>query len=79
MSHLHVNNADTLEDRNVSLPVDVLNELASEGVVGASARSHFSVMGYQQAGLETWRTQTAPAIVQRLREEGADGVILAPV
>ena len=79
MSHLHVNNADTLADRNVSLPVDVLNALAAEGIVRSSARSHFSVMGYQQAGLETWRTETAPAIVERLRAEGADGVILAPV
>jgi hypothetical protein len=79
MSHLHVNNTDTLADRNVSLPLDVLNDMAAEGMVGAATRSHFSVMGYQQAGLETWRTQTAPAIVERLREEGADGVILAPV
>jgi hypothetical protein len=79
MSHLHVNNDDTLADRNVSLPLDVLNELAAEGVVGASTRSHYSVMGYQQAGLGTWRTQTAPAIVDLLRDGGADGVILAPV
>ena len=79
MSHLHVNNADTLADRNVALPLDVLNDLAAEGIVKAAARSHFSVMGYQQAGLETWRAHTAPAIVERLRDEGADGVILAPV
>jgi hypothetical protein len=79
MSHLHVNNADTLADRNVSLPLDVLNDLSSEGFIGAAARSHFSAMGYQQAGLDAWRTQTAPAIVDRLRDEGADGVILAPV
>jgi hypothetical protein len=79
MSHLHVNNTDTLADRNVALPIDVLNALATEGVVGAAARSHVSVMGYQQAGLEVWRTQTAPAIIELLREEGADGVILAPV
>jgi D-proline reductase (dithiol) PrdB len=79
MSHLHVNNADTLADRNVSLPLDVLSELAADGLIGASARSHFSVMGYQQAGLETWREHTAPAIVDLLRAEGADGVILAPV
>ncbi len=79
MSHLHVNNADTLADRNVSLPLDVLNELAAEGFIGAAARSHYSVMGYQQAGLAAWRTQTAPAIVEQLRDEGADGVVLAPV
>jgi D-proline reductase (dithiol) PrdB len=79
MSHLHVNNADTLADRNVALPIDVLNELVADGMVGAAAHSHFSVMGYQQAGLDAWRTQTAPAIVDVLRDEGADGVILAPV
>lgn len=79
MSHLHVNNADTLADRNVSLPLDVLNELAAEGIVGAATRSHVSVMGYQQAGLEVWRAQTAPAIIELLQAEGADGVILAPV
>jgi D-proline reductase (dithiol) PrdB len=79
MSHLHVNNADTLADRNVSLPLDVLNDVAADGTIGGAARSHFSVMGYQQAGLETWRERTAPAILDVLREEGADGVILAPV
>jgi hypothetical protein len=36
-------------------------------------------MGYQQAGLEVWRRETAPAIVERLRDEGTDGLILAPV
>jgi D-proline reductase (dithiol) PrdB len=79
MRHLHVNNADTLADHNVSLPLDVLNELATEGHIGAAAHSHYSVMGYQEAGLVTLREQTAPAIVEHLRHEGADGVILAPV
>ena len=54
-------------------------ELVDEGRVGAVAPSHFSVMGYQQAGLEVWRSETAPAIVERLRDEGTDGLILAPV
>jgi hypothetical protein len=36
-------------------------------------------MGYQQAGLAEWRTRTAPEIVSLLRDEGADGVVLAPV
>jgi hypothetical protein len=35
-------------------------------------------MGFQQAGLEAWRSETAPAIAAMLREEGADGVVLAP-
>ena len=79
MSHLHVNNTDTLADRNVSLPVDILNQLAADGIVAAASPSHVSVMGYQQAGLESWRQQTAPAIIELLQAAGADGVILAPV
>jgi hypothetical protein len=35
-------------------------------------------MGYQQAGLAEWRSTTGPEIVAKLRDEGADGVVLAP-
>jgi len=79
MMHLHVNNDDVLADHNIALPTDVLAELASDSVVGGSTARHVSVMGYQQAGLEVWRRETAPAIAALLREDGADGVVLAPV
>jgi hypothetical protein len=36
-------------------------------------------MGFQQAGLEVWRNETAPAIVELLRDQQTDGLILAPV
>ena len=55
-----------------------LAELVRDSVVGGSTSRHFSVMGFQQAGLEAWRSETAPAIAAALREEGADGVVLAP-
>jgi len=79
MSHLHVNSADVLADRNVALPIDVLDELVAEGRAGSAAPNHLSVMGYQQAGLEAWRTETAPAIVELLRDQRTHGVVLAPV
>jgi D-proline reductase (dithiol) PrdB len=79
MSHLHVNNADVLADRNVALPMDVLEDLARDGRIARATASHVSVMGYQRRGLQAWRTQTAPRIVDLLREESADGVVLAPV
>jgi hypothetical protein len=78
MMHLHLNTADVLADHDIALPTTRLAELVREGVVGASAPRHFSVMGFQQAGLEAWRAQTAPEIAAALREEGADGVVLAP-
>jgi hypothetical protein len=79
MSHLHVNDADVRADRNVALPVDALDELVAAGVVGRASPTHISVMGYQEAGLAVWREATAPAIVELLRAQGTDGVVLAPV
>lgn len=79
MSHLHVNDEDVLADRNVALPIDVLDALVTDGIVGAASPAHVSVMGFQEAGLEVWRHETAPAIVDLLRSQGTDGVVLAPV
>jgi D-proline reductase (dithiol) PrdB len=79
MSHLHVNPADILADRNVALPLDVLDELVAEGLAGGATPDHVSVMGYQEHGLAGWRDVTAPAIVELLREQGTDAVVLAPV
>jgi hypothetical protein len=78
MSHLHVNPADVMADHNVTLPTQVLAELISDGTVG-EATEHVSVMGYQQEGLERWRTHTGPEIIEMLRAQGSDGVVLVPV
>ena len=79
MCHLHVNSADVLADHNIALPTDRLAELVSEGVVGATAPQHVSVMGYQECSLDDWRTTTLPEVLDLLRGEAADGVVLAPV
>jgi hypothetical protein len=79
MMHLHINHEDPLADPEIALPTGGLTALVGEGRVGSVAPSHVSVMGYQQAGLEVWRRETAPAIVELLRAQGTDGLILAPV
>jgi D-proline reductase (dithiol) PrdB len=79
MMHLHLNHEDVLADPEIALPLGGLAVLAAEGRVGSVAPRHVSVMGYQQAGLEVWRAETAPAIVELLRDQGTDGLILAPV
>jgi D-proline reductase (dithiol) PrdB len=79
MMHLHINHEDVLSDPEIALPLGGLGELVGEGRVGSVAPSHVSVMGYQQAGLDEWRNQTAPAIVDLLRDQQTDGLILAPV
>lgn len=78
MAHLHLNATDTLADHEVSLPLRTLDRLVGDGVVGASADKHYSVMGFQEAGLETWRSTTAPEIIESLRDDRVDGIVLAP-
>ena len=78
VAHLHINDEDILADPEIALPMRLLSLLASEGVVGSATANHVAVMGYQDRSLREWRSVTAPAIVAFLREEGADGVVLAP-
>jgi len=77
-THLHINTADKLTDLNVALPTHRLRELVADGVVGAAAERHFSVMGYQEEGATVWRTDTGPEIVARSHDAHLDAVTLAP-
>lgn len=79
MMHLHINHEDVLADPEIAIPLGGLAALVADGRVGSVAPRHVSVMGYQQAGLERWRNETAPAIVELLRDQQTDGLILAPV
>lgn len=78
VAHLHINDADLLADPEVALPRQGLDRLVASGVVGAAAPNHISVMGYQDRSLRDWREKTAPQIVERLRRDEVDGLVLAP-
>ena len=72
VAHLHINDEDIRADPEIALPMRVLSELVD------AVTEHVSVMGYQDRSLHEWRSVTAPAIVTHLREQGADGLVLAP-
>ena len=76
--HLHIDPRFGEADLDVLLPMRRLGELASEGVVGRPAPTHYSFMGYL---LETTELEqkTAPAIAACMRDEGVDAVVLVPV
>ncbi len=78
VAHLHINDEDLLADPQIALPMDLLEQLTCEGVVGGAVAKHVSVMGFQDRTLDDWRTTTGPEIAVHLREQGADGLILAP-
>jgi D-proline reductase (dithiol) PrdB len=78
VAHLHINDEDLLADPEIALPAKALAQLAADGVVGSATPEHISVMGYQQRSLEGWRRETLPELIVQLRDQNADGLILAP-
>ena len=78
VAHLHINDEDLIADPEIALPMRRLEQLVEDGVIGATVAQHVTVMGYQDRQLEVWRETTAAEISAYLREEGADGVVLAP-
>jgi D-proline reductase (dithiol) PrdB len=78
VAHLHINDEDLLADPEIALPMHMLGDLAGEGVIGGTVAEHVSVMGYQDRSLRDWQGRTAPELVAHLRDQVAEGLILAP-
>jgi D-proline reductase (dithiol) PrdB len=76
--HLHIDTRPAEQDLNCVLPLDRLTELAEGGAIGEAARSHYSMMGYILDETELLEA-TAPKIVDQLREEEVDVLLLVPV
>ena len=66
-------------DLNVVYPIDRLQELADQGVIGSVANYHYSFAGNQPDGLSALRLDTGPACATRMREDGVNIVLLTPV
>ena len=78
MSHISTNydRSGFQKDWNVVFPLDRLNEMAQQGVVGSVADFHYSFMGATAPQLmET----SARALASLLKNDNVTGVILVPV
>jgi D-proline reductase (dithiol) PrdB len=80
-AHLHVNSEDVLQDVNIALPIQRFLELEEAGEIGSLAPSHYSFMGFQGFPGDTvpWRDRYGPEVARRMKEEGVDAALLAPV
>ena len=65
-------------DINTVFPIDRLDELAAQGVIGGVASEHLAYAG-NQFDLSAVRLDSGPAGARRLREQGVDVVLLTPV
>ena len=66
-------------DLNVVYPIDRLEELAAEGVIGDVAPRHFAFAGNQPDTVSEVRLDTGPACAHELLADGVDVVVLTPV
>lgn len=78
ISHLHIDPRPGYRDLDCLMPLRRLDELVEAGVVGSSADTHYSMMGYI---LEPTRLveETAPAIASALVRDEVDLALLVPV
>ena len=79
MSHMSVNydRSGFQEDWNVAFPLDRLNELARDGVIGSTAAFHYSFMG--AVSPVTNYEPKAHELAKLLRDDKVDAVLLSPV
>jgi D-proline reductase (dithiol) PrdB len=78
LHHNYFDHRDALSDLNCVFPVQRLMELADRGVIGRLASVAITLgMGrlYKRTALQK---QTVPALVEVLREEDVDAVLLVP-
>jgi D-proline reductase (dithiol) PrdB len=80
VSHLHVNTEWVQKDFNILLPLQRFQELAAEGKIGGLAEQAYSFMGYQgfPPSTSAWVETYAPRVIEKLKAERVDCLLLTP-
>jgi D-proline reductase (dithiol) PrdB len=76
--HLHIDPSYAMQDLNCLFPTQRLQEMEASGRIGQVSPRHYSIMGYI-LNPERLLSETAPALIQHLKEDQADVVVLVPV
>lgn len=75
--HLHIDPSPAEQDLNCLLPVERLGDLVEMRKVARAAPSHYSFMGYILDPQELLE-KSIPAIIEHLRADAVDVVVLIP-
>ena len=75
--HLHIDPAFARRDINCLLPIHRLKGMEENGEIESAAESHYSIMGYLPKPDEMLE-KSVPAIIQQLKDEQVDVVVLIP-
>lgn len=76
--HMHINPSYALQDLNCMLPLGNLQVLEHTREIGRSAPRHYSIMGYL-LNPEQMLNESVPAIIENLRQDQVDILLMVPV
>jgi len=77
VNHLHINTKYIQEDMNVELPLRRFEEFEREGIIGRFVPTSYSFYGFQ-LDPRILLQETMPKVVSKMKEEGAEAVLLTP-
>ncbi len=77
VNHLHINSKHILADLNVMLPLERMEELSAEGVIGSLAPTAYSFYGFQWENRDFLNTAIAP-MIDNMKLEDVEAVLLTP-
>jgi len=79
ITHDYYDHSDAEKDLNIIFPLQRLQELLQEGVIGQLADTHYSFMGHIDGRhIATLIGQAAQEVVKRLKRDQVDVVLLTP-
>jgi D-proline reductase (dithiol) PrdB len=79
ITHDYYDHSDADQDINVVFPIERLQELESEGIIGQAARFHYAFMGHILGRhVETLIHRSAPDVARKLKPDAIDVVLLTP-
>ena len=79
ITHKYYDHHDADRDPNLILPIKVLSELQSEGVVGPSCENHYSFMGHiEEPHLTTLIQKSSVEVAKEIKQQKVDIALLVP-
>ena len=79
ITHDYYDHSDAEKDLNIIFPLERLNELQREGVIGELAKKHYSFMGHIDGRhITALISHFAKQVVEKLRQDAVDVVLLTP-
>jgi D-proline reductase (dithiol) PrdB len=79
ITHDYYDHTDARKDPNIIVPLEPLQELVNEKLLGSLARTHYAFMGHIDGRhIKTLVEQSAREIAKRLKADQVDLVLLTP-